>query len=289
MSVNRSTQCSVSSLLNDMQMTQNQLVYLYCVTEKEPQLKDSGSLAGNLYVVQHRGLCAIAAAVERGEFGQENLRKNLADIDWIKVKANVHERLIESVMENGPVIPFKFGTLFSTDDSLRAMLAEHVEEFKVILKRLENKEEWGVKIYCDMDKLKSRVAGQEEDVLRIENEINSSSPGKAYFLKKKKADLIEDVAHKRINGCSQESFRLLKRFGSAACINKLLPREVTERSDDMVLNSAFLVGRDRIGDFIDMVDNLKVRYTNGGLFIDCTGPWPAYNFCGLPREKVQNV
>jgi len=71
-----------------------------------------------------------------------------------------------------------------------------------------------------------------------------------------------------------------------ARINKLLPKQVTEREDDMILNSAFLVGKDEVGDFINIVDTLKVHYENKGVSIDCTGPWPPYNFCSLTNQKV---
>jgi hypothetical protein len=267
---------------------EEQLVYLFCVTDKEPRPKEIDSLVGNLYFVCHKGLYAVVGRVEESEFGEQNLKRNLADLEWIKAKTNMHEKIIETVMRNSSVIPFKFATCFNTDDSLKAMLEEYAEEFKAILKKLEDKEEWGVKIYCDIEKLKDSLANDEPEILEIENEINLSSPGKAYLLKKKKTELIEDTLNKKINEYGQETFELLKELSSSARINKLLPKEVTEREDDMVLNSAFLVGKDKVGDFINMIDTLKMHYEGEGLFFDCTGPWPPYNFCSLLKEKVQN-
>lgn len=269
-------------------MTENQLVYLYCVTNEEPGLEEAGSLVNNLYFVYQKGLYAVAGKVRESEFGEQNLKKNLADLGWVSTKASNHEKVIEEVMRGACVIPFKFATLFNTDDSLKAMLEQYAEEFKAVLKRLENKEEWGVKIYSDIEKLKASLADDEPEILEIENEINLSSPGKAYLLKKKKAELIEDTLNKKINEYGQESFELLKELSSEARINKLLPKEVTDREEDMILNSAFLVNKDAVDDFINMVDTLKMHYEDKGFFFDCTGPWPPYNFCSLLKEKVQN-
>jgi hypothetical protein len=267
-------------------MTEQQLVYLYCVADREPKLKEIEGLAYDLYFVHHSDLYAVARNVEESEFGEEGLRRNMADLEWVEANASTHEKIIEQVMVDTDVIPFKFGTLFNTNDSLKAMLKQYGEEFKAILRKLANKQEWGLKIYCDSEKLKASFSNGETEILRIEDEIKSSSVGKSYFLKKKKDELIAKTLNERINECGQESFELLKELSFEAHINRLLPREVTEREDDMVLNSVFLVDKDEVGDFLNMVDTLKMHYEGKGLLIDCTGPWPPYNFCGLSKQKV---
>jgi hypothetical protein len=262
-----------------------QLVYLYCVADKESKINGLGN---NLYSICHNGLYAVASRVEQLEFGEEGLKKNMADFEWVKTRASLHEKIIERVMSSTNVIPFKFATLFNTDNSLKAMLEQYGQEFKAILRKLANKQEWGLKIYCNPEKLKASFSNDDSEVLKIENEIKSSSVGRSYFLKKKKDELIEKTLNEEINGCGQESFELLKELSFEARINRLLPKEVTEREDEMVLNSAFLVDRDEVGDFQNMVDTLKMHYEGKGFLLDCTGPWPPYNFCGLSREKIQN-
>lgn len=271
-----------------MEVAEKNLIYLYCVTEKAPKLEEVRNLVDELYFVYHLGLYAVIGKVRESEFSEDNLKKNLADLEWIKAKATIHEKVIEGVMKYTCVIPFKFGTLFNTKDNLKTMLGQHLEEFKDILKKLEDKEEWGVKIYCDIERLKGTVIHEESGILNIEKEINSSSSGKAYFLKKKKEELMKEAVNKRINEYGQESFELFKILSYEARINRLLPKEVTEKEDDMVLNSAFLVDKDKVSEFIHAVDDLKTRYNDKGLNFYCTGPWPPYNFCNIPREKLQN-
>lgn len=270
-------------------MTENQLVYLYCVTNQEPELAETEASAGSLYLIRHGGLYAVAGKVKETEFGENGLKENMADLEWIKANAATHERVIERVMADTDVIPFKFATLFNTDQSLKAMLEAYREEFDAILQRLENKQEWGVKIYCDVNKVKAFAIANEPEILEIENTISNSSPGKTFFLEKRKAELSAKAANDRINEYCQESFDLLKDLSYEVRINKLLPKQVTEREDDMVLNSAFLVGKDEVSDFANIVDMLRAHYENKGFLISCTGPWPPYNFCGLTNQKVASA
>jgi hypothetical protein len=267
-------------------MTENRLlVYLYCIADSEPKIEQIEDADNNLYSICHNGLYAVVGKVDQQEFGEEGLKKNMADMEWIKAKVSVHERITEQVMAGTNVIPFKFGTLFSTDVSLKAMLEQYGQEFKAILGKLAFKQEWGLKIYYSPEKLKANLSNGDLEILKIEDEIKSAPAGKSYFLKKKKNELIEKTLNEKINECGQESFELLKELSFEARINRLLPREVTERDDEMVLNSAFLVDRDEVGDFRNMVDTLKMHYEGKGFYIDCTGPWPPYNFCGLSSGK----
>jgi len=121
-----------------MQMTENQLIYLYCITNEEPMLKNAEDLVEGLYFVHNKGLYAVVRNVEENEFGQKGLKRNMADFEWVKAEASVHERIIELVMADTDVIPFKFGTLFNTNDSLKAMFAEYGEQIRSEVADIKN-------------------------------------------------------------------------------------------------------------------------------------------------------
>ena len=218
-----------------MEVKEN-LIYLYCITNKAPELKDVEGWNNKPRFVYHKGIYAVISRVRENEFSEDNLKKNLSDLEWIKAKASKHEKVIEEVMKDTCVLPFKFGTIFNTEDNLKVMLEEHAEELKMNLEDLDGKEEWGVKIYCDVEKLKVSLTQKDEELLKIDREIDSSSTGKVYFLKKKKEELIKELINKKINEHSKDSFLLLKSLSLSCKINKLLPKDITEREDDMILN-----------------------------------------------------
>ena len=273
------------------------LIYLYCLADRVSQLNPSGKRSlpinlspkgsgfglgiDNAYFIYHQGLYAMVCRVLPGEFSRESLEKNLADLEWVKTKASIHEKVIEEVMKNSCVVPFKFATLFKTEDNLKAMLSQYAKVFKKSLKHLSNKEEWGLKIYCDRDKLKKNLSQEDREFFNLDKEIRTSSPGKAFLLKKKKEELVYTLVDKKLNEFSKVCFERLKQNSAQSRINKLLPREVTEKKEDMILNSAFLVDKKIVNVFVGAVDNLKAQYADKGLWFNCTGPWPAYNFCSL--------
>lgn len=259
-----------------------ELTYIYCIAEKAPEFSPALEEGDkSIYFISYKGLYAVVSKVLPDEFSEDVLKKNLGNMRWMGEKVLRHERVIEGVMKNCSVIPFKFATIFKTEDSLKAMIDNYLDEFRDILERLEGQEEWGVKIYCDMEKFKTAVVKKDEQILRIEEEISSSGVGKAYFLNKKKEELIDDIANKKITGYRMEIRETLQKHSSGACPIKLLPKEITSRKDEMILNAAFLVDKTKLKGFIDSINYLKGGYADEGLNFDCTGPWPPYNFCSI--------
>lgn len=256
-----------------------ELFYVYCVTNRAPKLKEIEDWVEKSSFIYNQGFYAVISKVSKGEFSKENLERNLADLDWVEKKAYIHERVIERVMKDRCVIPFKFATLFNDESSVKIMLKEQAETFKIKLNYLEDKEEWGIKIYCDIEKLKRTFIKQEDEFLKLDNEISVSSSGKAFFLKKREEALVNAAAVKTLNEYSEESFTRLEKKSSQARVNKLLPKEFTGKKEDMILNAVFLVEKYKVNKFIDAADFLKKQYEDRGFFFDCTGPWPPYNFC----------
>ena len=272
------------------------LIYVYCITNKEPNLNGSKELVNGLYFISEQGLYAVISGEKEEEYDQENLEKNLSNLAWIKQKAALHERVIEQIMERAGVIPFKFGTLFNNEQNLKTMLIEHGEEFKSDLDRLADKEEWGIKVYCDKEKLKQNLKvqnvpiyrdpattiinnGSGKEIKKYDDEINASSPGKAFILKKKREELLNVVLSKTLNIYVQDSFNQLCQHCQEGRLNRLLPREATGRQEDMILNAAFLVAKDKIAQFNQEVDRLNTDGQEKGISFDLSGPWPPYNFC----------
>jgi hypothetical protein len=46
----------------------------------------------------------------------------------------------------------------------------------------------------------------------------------------------------------------------------------------MVLNSAYLIPEEKIENFKEEAEGLNQKIQAKGLYLECSGPWPAYNF-----------
>ena len=270
----------------DVDVSGEQLVYLYCVTAQPPKRDGAEDRPGGLYLVHEAGLYAVVCRVEADEFAPSNLRRNVEDLPWVAAQTMRHERIIEAVMQNACVIPFRFATLFHTNASLRLRLRTHAAEFQALLQQLEDKAEWGVKVYCDSEKLESTPADPGGAMSHLDEAICLASPGKAFLLQKKRKDLARAALAGRRDGYVERTIEQLGTIGFQSRLNKVPPQRTTEGRGTMILNAAFLVGNRDAPSFVAAANILNERWAEEGVLVECTGPWPPYNFCDLAKKVV---
>ena len=265
-----------------------ELLYLYCITKNKPSNFNFADLGIKARPVFFSGTYAILSEVSPNDFSEDNLKKHLADMGWVEKNIRLHEKVIEEIMKDQAVLPFKFGTVFENEANVEKLLKTNNIEFKAVLANLEGKEEWGLKIYCNSEYFKDALCSGNERIMKKDKEILASGIGKAFFLKKKKDEIIKDIINEKISEYTKDCFERLKITAVDTKINNILPKEVTEKQEEMVLNAAFLINNKRVKEFENVLAYLKTKYTDKGLIFDCTGPWPPYNFCGLLKEKIHN-
>ncbi len=264
-------------------MNDKNLLYLYCVTDKEPVLDKASELVGNLYCLNVNDMYAVVNEVSKDDFDKDNLEKNIADMEWLEKHVRIHESVIDAVITETELslVPFKFATVFYAKNSLESFVSDYSESLNENLHYLSDKEEWGVKIFFDKEQLEKSILENDSDVKKLDEKISSSKPGKAFFLKKKKTELVKNLLKNRISKYGKDCYQNLKNLSVQTKINKLQAKELTGKETEMILNAVFLVNADNIPKFMDCVLDLRSRFENRGFEIDCTGPWPAYNFCKI--------
>ena len=265
-----------------------ELLYLYCVTKEKPSSCNFEEPGIKVRPVFFSGTYALISSVSPDDFSEANLKKHLADMGWVEKNIRLHEKVIEEIMKDQVVLPFKFGTVFESEANVEKLLKKNNAEFKAVLTILEGKEEWGLKIYCNSAYFRDALCSENERIKEKDKEIIAAGKGKAYFLKKKKDEIIKDIINEKISEYTRDCFERLKVTAADTKINNILPKEVTEKDEDMVLNAAFLINNKRIKEFENVLAYLKTKYADKGLIFDCTGPWPPYNFCGSLKEKTNN-
>ncbi len=266
-------------------MDNTELIYLYCITDKTPDLQEMDKLSENIFYINSNELYAVAKYVPEAEFSEENLKQNLADMGWFEPQVREHIRIISKIMKSSTVIPFKFGIIYSNKKNIKEMIDSYSKEFKENLNYLKNKEEWSVKIYCDLDRFNKMIIKDNNEINQLDNEIRESSPGKAYILKKKRKDLISKESERKLNEYGQNCYNDLKKVAYNTKINNLLPREVTEKQIDMILNTAYLITKDKVKNFVIIIEELQNKYNDYGLEFDYSGPWPSYNFIDIKEKE----
>jgi hypothetical protein len=234
---------------------------------------------------QPSAIDAIVSRVSLQEFGQEELRANLKDLEWLEAKVRAHQAVLETVLANFTLIPMRFCTICQSESRVQEMLAHHYDEFVEMLTRLEGRREWGVKVYCDSGVLTQRVEEINDRVRDLRAEMEQKSSGAAYFLRKKLEESIAREAEHLSDEVAQHSHDRLSSHSEEAVINPLQNRQLTGRGETMVLNGAYLVAEELLTAFQAELSRLQDEYGNLGFSYEVTGPWPPYNFVALSFEE----
>jgi gas vesicle protein GvpL/GvpF len=222
------------------------MLHLYGIVEERPSVGDALDGAP-LASVAVRGLAAVVS--EHDALEDEPTEEAL----WR------HESVLEALMEDGPVLPVRFGVRFDDAESLRAELASRHEALRVALAHVRGRVELGVRL----------LEHAEEETTAPPDP--SAGPGTRY--------LLERLERRRRAGRRAAPVRNELSRLAVAERARVLPRPHT------LLAASYLVEASQVPAFRERTAALQRELPDVALV--CTGPWPPYNFVdGDPGESV---
>jgi hypothetical protein len=232
--------------------------------------------SGNVSLVADGELAAIASEVPLAEFGEAVIGENLRDEAWLEEKVRAHEAVLEAALPQTPLVPFRFGTIYRSDEQVRQMLREHAYLAET-LERLSGAIELGVKVFIDPEAFEKSHAGEAAD--------EPEEGGRAYLLRKQRDRRLAESRDAFAAACAQESHERLFAAAEDGRANPLQRPEATGRAGEMILNGAYLVRAERQDAFKAAFAALEARYEAEGARYELTGPWPPYNFVDLDPDR----
>lgn len=265
------------------------LIYLYAlIPEKELAATPKNFLGidgiNNSYTIKHNGIIAIVSRVDENDFSQESIDKNLQNLRWLEEKGVLHHKIISVLNKEYTIIPMALCTIFNDEDSVHRNLMNLEEDITQLFQNLEDTEEWNVKAYCNPSDLETD-GNISKAVHELETEIQSASQGKQFFLKKKLEKLKAEEIEKEIKQIVEKISITLKGDSRDYVINNNWPKQLTGRAEDMILNSAYLISKQNKESFLEKIEQLKKIYSEKGLQIEESGPWPPYHFASLNKGE----
>jgi hypothetical protein len=175
----------------------------------------------------------------------------------------------------------KFGIIFKDEIRLKETLDSNYAGIKRVLGNIRDKQEWSVKAYLmDTGKFVQALKEKNKTVKEKEKEIASLPEGMAFFMEEELKQVIANEVNMELNNGANALFDRLARQSSASIKCGILAKELTGKREPMVLNSAYLVSEGKIESFKHEVEGLKQQLYEKGLCLECSGPWPAFNFTG---------
>ena len=230
----------------------------------------------------HGDSSAILSLVAREEFCGPAADSNLQDLAWVGPRVCQHQAVLEQARHFAPILPARFGTLFSSIEALARFMDQHQAAIADFLERVAGQEEWAVKGLLDRARAEDALCRQ---MLAKDQAPLASSPGLAYMqeqrLRIKARQELEDC----LAGVCRVLLEELTPLVSETCQRQVLSRETTGADQEMVFNWAFLVPQGAVADFQKRVEEANTSRTLPGLTFAVSGPWPPYSFC--PALEVE--
>lgn len=266
-------------------------VYVYCFA----RARSVGQIAcegvdgrDDVAVLPSASLAAVYSPVDLDEFDGEDAEEHLADPDWVLPRVCRHERVVEAVMQSGPVLPVRFGTVFRSEARLADVLDAREGALLRALDSLDGTQEWAVKGFADAETVRQWLLAADADLVRARDGL-PESPGARYFAQRRLDGRVEKALARWRRAVADEARRRLEPHVREICPLPVRGREVSGRSDDMVCNLACLVASGRVAAFESAAEALEADRDEQGLAVQVSGPLPPYTFCPPLEAESDDV
>lgn len=251
-------------------------IYLFCLARSGALTAIDGAGVDDaraLELISFRDIVAVMSAVKRDDFCGPEAEARMKDLAWLGPRACRHEAVTESVMRTSPVVPVRFATLFSSRERLAAWLASHYAAVAGTLEQFTAHQEWSVR-----GTLAARKAQAPLVAAALARGARSASPGVRYLEERRIRTNIGQELNTWLEGvCERIAQLLLQR--AAEFRERPVGPKVSDDEGSPVLNWAFLVASERVGEFHACIDEINAAHAEQGLVLACSGPWPPYSFC----------
>ncbi|MDR3637643.1 MAG: GvpL/GvpF family gas vesicle protein [Isosphaeraceae bacterium] len=220
------------------------------------------------------GVSAVLSTVGSDEFGPLFALDQPVDLDWVVPRACRHERVVEGVMARSPVLPVRFGTIFSSREALGERTAGRRDEIAAFLGRVTDREEWGLKAYLERALAADWLLGHDPELSRRWQQL-SATPGARYFQEKSLRQLAQD----RARSWGREQAEAIVAAVSDCSESIVRCPATASAAGDALLHLALLLPGPDVAGFLDRVESLAAPLRERGLSVKASGPWPPYHFC----------
>jgi hypothetical protein len=165
-----------------------------------------------------------------------------------------HDRVVTALMEDGPVLPMRFGTVAGSEADVRELLARRGEELRGQLAHVRGRVEMGVRAMWDDEPAEGGPVGGHAAGSRPA----PSRPANGAEFMRRKAKL-RAAARQRATALDEAIADL-----SVDKVVHLIPR------DDTAFSASYLVEH----------HDAEAFAARAGEHATVTGPWPPYSFSG---------
>jgi len=221
-----------------------------------------------VYAVPQDGVAVVtshtARADYRGMTRQEAMRYLIA-----------HQRVVEEVMRDFPVLPVKFGTVLPSEDSLHRLLLESGALFQATLKEFACLVQMELVVLWNQQQVFQEIS-QEEPIARLKAQLADRPPQETVQDRIALGQMVVASLMRRRHAIQERLLASLREMALDLLVNPLM-------DDSMVTNLALLLdGADR--EALDRKLQLLDEEFESRLHFRCVGPLPPYSFATVELQ-----
>ncbi len=185
-----------------------------------------------------------------------------------------HSRVLEAALEQGTVLPMRFGVVMPDDDALRErLLGEHHDELAAQLAAMDGKVEFSVKGLYEEAAILREIVAQDRDVAGLREAIAGKPEAATYYERIRLGELVAAAFAARAEGDAAAIVEELRPHAVAVSVGEPL-------HERMAVNASFLVERAGLDRFDRAVEAVGKREA-ARMRIRLTGALPPHSFVEL--------
>jgi hypothetical protein len=210
-------------------------------------------------------VAAICCEVPLDEWTGDRGEAQLKDLAWLGPRALRHEEVIERMMHTAPVLPLRFGCLFSSARRLEELLQRERGRIAAFIDKAEHEEEWSLQGSLDVLACEEAMFSADPRVAKL-----PASAGARYLMEQK---LRKDAAR-----AARVWAREIQETLTRALEGLVLERSTLRPTQEGDFHWALLAPRGSEAELSRRLEPLAEQLSERGLRLSASGPWPTYNF-----------
>lgn len=219
-------------------------------------------------------LGVLVGDLPASEYGEAVWAEHAQDPAWLEPIARSHHEVLQAVVEDFDVLPLRLPGIYPDEHELKDAFTASRGELLERLRFVSGHREWSAHVFLSAD------AAEDPEPAA------APASGRDYLLMRKQQAAQKGSSRQARQLLATDVYEGLDRAAHASVVNLVQDGALSGRSEPMLLNSAHLVARGEEEIFLAVATELdRFAGAEGGLRLEVSGPWPAYNFTGVRSES----
>ncbi|NMO50724.1 GvpL/GvpF family gas vesicle protein [Actinoplanes sp. TBRC 11911] len=190
-----------------------------------------------------------------------------------------YQNLLDGTAALAPVLPVRFGTVFTDEDAVAALLAEHHDDFRAALDELDGRFEFIVRGRYDQAALLTEVLDENPELRQLRDEARQLPEEVSVGVRTRLGEIVNQAVEAKRNVDTQALADLLQPVAG-----QLLIRQPTSETD--AANIALLVDTERQDDLEKAVHRVAEDWS-GRINLRLLGPLAPYDFVATLQPPTE--